>query len=403
MNILLLNQAFYPDIVSTALHLKDLARELARRGHKVTVVASRRAYDDPATRFARHETWEGIEIRRVGATGLGKRRKWHRAADFATFLAACSLKTLTLPRPDVIVALTSPPLIAYWSAWLARLRRGHFVYWVMDFNPDEAIAAGWLAASSWPARLLEACSRFCLRQATRIVALDRFMRDRILAKGVSPERVVVLAPWSFDEEVRFDPVGREAFRARHGLQDKFVVMYSGNHSPCHPLKTLLDAAVAARTDPTLAFFFVGGGSELPKVRQFAAQQQLSNIVCLPYQPMEELPGSLSAADLHVVVMGDPLVGLVHPSKIYNLLHISAPLLYVGPSCSHVTEILADLGDDQLCAGLHHGDVTGVLEHIARVRQAGRRGDPAQFGKIANRFARAVLLPQLVAEIERTGG
>src|SRR5690348_4959609 len=112
MRFLLLNQTFYPDVVSTAQHLSDLALELVKRGHEVTVLASRRAYDEPGKVFPKAETWRGIRIIRIGATGFGKGARWRRAADFASFLSLCCLRLLTLPRPDAVVALTSPPLIS---------------------------------------------------------------------------------------------------------------------------------------------------------------------------------------------------------------------------------------------------------------------------------------------------
>jgi len=59
----------------------------------------------------------------------------------------------------------------------------------MDFNPDEAIAAGWLRADSIAAKFLERLSRFSLRRANWIIALDRFMRDRIVAKGIARKRL----------------------------------------------------------------------------------------------------------------------------------------------------------------------------------------------------------------------
>src|SRR5204863_8804221 len=82
-----------------------------------------------------------------------------------------------------------------------------------------------------------------------------------------------------------------------------------------------------------------------------------NILCLPYQPLAELAGSLSAADLHVVVLGNPFVGLIHPCKIYNALAVGAPILYIGPESSHLSEILAALGS-RVCARLRHGDAEG---------------------------------------------
>src|SRR6266550_7991940 len=154
MKILLLNQAFHPDVVSSGQHLTDLALALVECGHTVTVVTGRRAYDNPSTRFARHESWNGIEILRVGSTGFGKGAKWKRAADFASFMACCCCRLATLPRHDAVVALTSPPLISFIGAWMAKMWRSQFFYWVMDLNPDEAIAAGWLRADSPASRVL---------------------------------------------------------------------------------------------------------------------------------------------------------------------------------------------------------------------------------------------------------
>src|SRR5688572_28650175 len=112
MKFLLLNQTFRPDVVATAQYLTDVARELVKRGHQVSVITGRRAYDDSGTTFPAHENWNGIDIRRVRGTRFGKGSKLRRAADFATFIIACSWRLLFAPRPDVIVALTSPPLIS---------------------------------------------------------------------------------------------------------------------------------------------------------------------------------------------------------------------------------------------------------------------------------------------------
>src|ERR1017187_10650893 len=130
--------------MATGQYLTEVAARLVERGHEVTVVTSRRAYDHPETKFPNTETWRGIRIYRVASTGFGKGARWRRAADFASFLVLCSLRLVLLPRHDVVVALTTPPLISFLGAAVAGLRRSRFFYWVMDFNPDEAIAAGWL-------------------------------------------------------------------------------------------------------------------------------------------------------------------------------------------------------------------------------------------------------------------
>src|SRR6185369_8924712 len=201
MKILLLNQAFYPDVVATGQHAGDLAARLATAGHQVTVVTSSRAYDDAQRQFPSRETWQGVDIIRLGMLGLGKGSRWRRAADFASFFSNCLLRTLLLPRADLVIALTSPPLISALGAFLVRVKGGKFVFWVMDLNPDEAIAAGWLRQDSRAGRLLSAVLQYSLNRSDALIALDRFMAQRLIAKGVPEGKIFVIPPWSHDEAV----------------------------------------------------------------------------------------------------------------------------------------------------------------------------------------------------------
>lgn len=385
MRILLLNQCFYPDVVSSAQHLTDLATALAARGHEVTVVTGDRGYDDPATRFKRREHWQGVDIIRIPSLSFGKHGRWRRVVNFGSFVLTCSFRLLTLRRFDVTIALTSPPLISFLAALFVKLKGGRFCFWVMDLNPDEAIAAGWLEEKSLTSRLLQRMLRYSFSVAGQTIVLDRFMKERVVAKGVDPERVTIVPPWSHDDHVSYSEAGREVFRRKHGVADKFVVMYSGNHSPCHPLDTLLGAARALETRSKIQFCFVGGGSEQVKVRESG----LSNVKCLPYQPLDELSSSLSAADLHVVVMGEQFVGIVHPCKVYNILAVGAPVLYVGPEPSHVTDIALQHGR---FFRVPHGDVDAVVAALLEAMT-----NPSR--KPAKDFSKQNLLSEMIALIE----
>ncbi|HSK63509.1 MAG TPA: glycosyltransferase, partial [Pyrinomonadaceae bacterium] len=184
------------------------------------------------------------------------------------------------------------------------------------------------------------------------------------------------------------------FRREHGLADRFVVMYSGNHSPCHPLDTLLAAALNLKGCDDVMFCFVGGGSEQEKVNDFASRHELTNIKVLPYQPLDSLSASLSAADLHVVVMGEQFVGIVHPCKIYNIMSVGAPMLYIGPQPSHVTDIASHNETKELFL-THHGDVNSVAESILLAREQQARVQETRI------FRKDRILPQLVNAIGGT--
>ena len=402
MKVLLLNQCFYPDVAATGQYLTDLGRGLVERGHSVTVITSRRAYDDPDVTFPKRQTWKGIEIIRLSTFGLGKKGRARRALDFASFSLTCVLRLAQLPRFDVVIALTSPPLISWLGSLFVRIKGGRLVFWVMDLNPDEAIAAGWLKQDSPAARTLDYFLRSSMRHSAKIVALDRFVKQRILNKGIPDAKISVIPPWSHDEDVRYDEEGRESFRQQHGLDGKYVVMYSGNHSPCHPLDTMLAAATELRDRDDIAFCFVGGGSEQKKVRAFAEAHGLGNILCLPYQPLQGLAASLSAADLHVVVMGDAFAGILHPCKIYNILAIGTPFLYIGPHESHIADLIAPTSANFPGRTARHDDVVTVVKIISGGADNHRESQNEQLIGLAASFAKEVLLPRMIEVVESVG-
>ena len=395
MKILLLNQCFWPDVVATSQQLTAVARRLSEQGHEVTVVAARQGYDDPGLTFPRRERWNGIEVIRVSSLNLGKKTRSVRTVNFVSFLLTSALQMLRLPRHDVVVALTSPPLISWLGSLFTKIKGGRMVFWAMDLNPDEAIAAGWLKQNSLIAKFLSRLLKSSMARAKTIVALDEFMKERIVSKGIDERKIAVIPP-ARDDNVRFDEEGREAFRRQHHLADKFVVMYAGNHSPCHPLNTLFESANELKSDEAIAFVFAGGGSEFKKVEAFARAHELTNIKCFPYQPQESFSAVLSAADLHVVVMGDPFVGIVHPSKIYNILSIGAPFVFIGPEHSSMGEIVSQIGDPKHAAHVSHG---AAIELAKSISEAAKEMSDFKRSFRAPEIHEFDSLPSLVAVIE----
>lgn len=394
MRALFLNQVYTPDVAATAGQLADLAEAMAARGDEVRVIASRRGYSEPGQKFAPRSTERGVRIERVWEPRLEKRGFWRRIVRAAAFFAGAGVRALAGPRPDVLVVMTSPPLLPVLGRIVAAVRRRPYAAWLMDLNPDEAIAAGAVREGSLAAKLLARLTRFSLRGAAKVVVLDRFMRERVERYGVPPGRIVILAPWTHDADVRDDEPGRKSFRDRHALEGRIVVMYAGNFSLCHPLDTLLEAARKLKEDPDFLFLFVGGGEGSRQVRAAAESEKLPNVRLLPYQPREGLAASLSAADVHVVVMGNAYVGILHPSKVYNALRVNRPVLYVGPEESPVADVLAAAGPGAVWRSVRHGDVDGVVRAVRELK--GKRGA----GSLREESSAERSVPRMMAELDR---
>jgi hypothetical protein len=384
--ILIISQVFLPDPASVGQHMADAAVELARRVHRVKVYAANRGYEDASMRFAPRENIQGVEVRRLPLSSFGKRRMVTRLLGTITFTIQAFFVALLSPRVDAILFSTSPPLIGFVVSLAAMIRRIPVAYWAMDLNPDQLIALGKIKPTGLPARLLEGINRFILRRASLVVALDRFMADRLRPRGAIASKLLVMPPWPHEKFLEPVDQATNPFRLRHDLVGKFVIMYSGNHSPSNPLSTLLRAAVQFKDDPDLRFFFVGGGLGKKEVEAVIAEHKPGNILSLPYQPLADLRYSLSAADVHVVSLGDDMVGIIHPCKIYGAMASARPILFFGPKPSHVSDIL-----DEHALGWHvaHGDVNNAVETIRQIRQTPRTTLEAM-GDVARRVLQANL-------------
>ncbi|MFW6335767.1 MAG: glycosyltransferase family 4 protein [Phycisphaeraceae bacterium] len=363
--LLIVSQTFVPDPAAVGQHLADVADEMARRGWRVIVYTARRGYDDPSQRYAKREKRGGVEIRRLPLSSFGKGSIAVRLLAGFAFTLQATLRALFHRRIDAMLISTSPPMAPLAAIALRSLRRVPVTFWAMDINPDQMIAMGKLGETSLPARAFDAMYRRTIRTASKVVALDRFMAERLERKASLGDKLAIVPPWSH-VDASTPPVEHDenAFRRREELGEKFVVMYSGNLSPTHPLDTILEAAKAMRDDANIAFVFVGGGLGAKQVEAFLAEHELSNALLLPYQPLEMLPHSLAAADVHVVAMGDAMVGVVHPCKVYGALAVGRPVLFVGPEPCHVTDLLsqADAGKR-----VEHGDVERAIQAIRTLR------------------------------------
>lgn len=387
--ILVLSQVYIPDPASVGQHMADAAAELAQRGFRVIVLTSRHGYENPAISYPSREIIDGVDVRRLPLSSFGKASLFRRIAAGMLFVFQCIFKGVFVRRLDRILVSTSPPICLIAALVIHAVRRAPIKFWVMDLNPDQMIALGRLKSNSLPARIFDRFNRLLLRQSDAVIVLDRFMAGRINRKTDVSGKMRVIPPWPHDEHL--EPVAHELnpFRSRHGLNNRRVIMFSGNLGLCAPVTTVLQAALRVMDLETIVFLFIGGGLGRREVEEVIANRHPRNIQLLSYQPLNEIRYSLSAADVHLVALGDGMSGIIHPCKIYGAMAVGRPILYLGPDDSFIMDIMA-----QHSIGWHvsHGDVDkaeSIIREIARLPagQFSSMGDQARkvaserFGKI----------------------
>ena len=369
MKILLVNQTFYPDESASAQYLTDLAEQLVDDGHNVNVITSARGYLSPSETYPAFESHNGISIHRIAPYPGNRAGKVGRILDGLWTNALLAWWLLRSSQFDVVIALTSPPLVAWVARFLGRRPKHRFIYWLLDLNPDQAFVAGWIKKDSFVGRVLERAFLQVIRGSDLIVTLDHLMAKRITERGIPASKVKIVPPWS--DTQRLLPIAHEhnEFRRRIGAVGKLVVMYSGNFALCHPLETMLAAAAALKEDRTVQFVFIGNGVRAEEIVRFRDENQLNNIICLPYQPRSQLSQSLSAADLHIVSMGDSYRGIVHPSKLYGILAVGRPAAVI---CTDLTFLDPVIQESKALFHVTPRDSKGLVSIIRALKE-----DPAR--------------------------
>ncbi|MGB0036273.1 MAG: glycosyltransferase family 4 protein [Candidatus Acidiferrales bacterium] len=393
MHILLINEYYPPDTSATAKMAAQVAETLAQH-HEVTVVAGRPSYDPDEFypfSFLRRDTHNNVMVERVGSTAYPRHQMRRRISNYLSYLALAVPRALAI-RADVVLAMTDPPVAGIAGAFVARFGGRPFVYNIRDLYPDMAVGGDIVRPSRWIERW-EEMHRRALRQATRVIVLGEDMRNRILSKGVAPERVVVVrdgTSLSASMPELSDPVVQEI---RSGFP--FVVLHAGNLGFYGAWGSLLKAAEILRNEGT-GFVFIGDGANRTALE--AASANSPNVRFLPFRPVEQVPHVMMAGDIHIVTVRRGLEGVVVPSKLYSILAAGRPVLAVAAAESDAACIVRETG-----CGLaaDPDDPAGIAAAIrefrndpARLLAMGRRAR-----ETAEKYARVNELQRFVGIIE----
>jgi colanic acid biosynthesis glycosyl transferase WcaI len=362
-SLLVISQAYVPDPASVGQHMADVAQTMASRGYEVVVMTSRSGYENHHIKFASRERLGGVDIVRFPLSSFGKRTIAHRLLGQILFLIQTISRGVFTRRLTGILVSTSPPMASSAALIIGFVRRVPVFYWLMDLNPDQMIALGKVQSRSPLVVAMKWLNCAIFSRADKVIVLDRFMAERVSRQYKTKRQMVILPPWPHVEVLEDIPSSENPFVKKHNLQGRFVVMYSGNHSPSSPITTLLQVALRMQDDPRFLFMFVGGGHGKRAVDEAIANERPTNIISLPYQPLSEIKYSLSAADLHVVTLGNEMPGIIHPCKIYGALAVGRPVLLIGPRHSHAGDLI---DRHQIGWQVKHGDVSATIALLKEI-------------------------------------
>ena len=366
-----MNEYFPPDTSATAKMAQQVAEKLAER-HRVTVLCGRPSYDPSEKHpyyLARRESRGNLTVERVGSTAFPRFQMKKRVANYLSYLALAVPRAMATDA-DVILAMTDPPVEGIAAALAARVKGRPFVYNIRDMYPDMALGGGIVRPSAWVERW-EELHRGALKQASRVIVLGEDMRDRIVAKGVEPERVEIVRDGAVVPEEVAPAAHPAAQEVRCGF--RFVMVHAGNLGFYGAWDTLVSAARKLEGEG-VGLVFVGDGAVKREVEAAAAGSR--SVKFLPFRPAEQVPYVLAAGDLHVVTVKPGLEGVVVPSKLYGILAAGRPVLAVASEASDVVRIVRRTGCGVVADPREPEAVAEAVRNVARdperIEHMGRR-------------------------------
>jgi len=339
--LLFLNRSFYPDVEATGQLLTELCQELAN-DFEVHVICGNPLYRKVKTRKLINKTqYRKVVIWRINNTSLPKKYFISRFINLFSYFILCFFLPLFLKKMNCIIAETDPPLLAIIAYVYSRIRHGQFIYYSQDVWPHVGIINRRLT-NPLINKILKVVNGFLYKKATRIVVPGRDMKMRLEEENqLSPQKIEVVSNWVDPHQIF--PIKREnnIFVKQHSLENKFVVMYSGNIGLSQDLENIVLLADVLKEIKDIFFLLIGEGASKEKLIKMAASLNLNNIKFLTYQEKKDLVFSLNAAHVHLIPLKKGMKGIIVPSKVYGIMASGRPFIAAVDEGSEIDQIVRE--------------------------------------------------------------
>ncbi|SDD18852.1 glycosyltransferase family 4 protein [Halanaerobium congolense] len=340
--ILVINQHFYPEFAATGQLLEDLCADLAQ-DYEVTVLTGKPSYVGSIDNIPKEEIYRGIDIIRVFNTSFSKTGKLGtlgRIINYLTFYLLVFFKGLTLKKYDTIIVLSTPPYISLVALALKLFKKSKIIYVVQDLYPEVAIELD-IIKSNFLISFFKKINKFILKRVDKIVTIGEHMQELLeksYGKKLIEEKSKMIYNWADGEKIY--PISKDqTFRKKWGLEDTFVIMYSGNMGNAHEFDTVLEAAENLKHEDQIKFLFVGEGVKKEYIEEYISENNLDNFVFKPYQDKEDLIYSLNTANLSLTTLNSGFEGLVVPSKVYGIMASGKPIIFISNFNNEISDMI----------------------------------------------------------------
>lgn len=380
-NLLIYAHYYIPDTASTGQIVRELAEGMLDT-FNITVICVVPSYlgtveDCYKTQKYYRENINGVDVLRIRVPEFDKANKKSRIKNILAYFFGSMSATFKVGKMDYVFSISQPPilggLLGVWGKWI---KRAKFIYNIQDFNPEQVLAVGY-SKNKLVTDVMMLLDKFSCRRSNLIITVGRDLVETVNKrfKYKNVPKTVMINNWIDEKEIYPLPSDNPKvveFKRKYDLENKFVIMYSGNIGLYYDLENIFKnvlinfrktEGVEGPKTPAgreVVFAFVGAGSVLDKLVLYTRQNKFENIVFVPYQPKEELIYSLNAADVHWCVNAKGIKGVSVPSKAYGIMAVGKPILGVLEEGSEARYLIEDTQCGKCCTP---GDYESIKDEI----------------------------------------
>ena len=345
MKILVISQYYYPEDVAAAVWIPQLTKDLAIKGHRVTMLTAfpnyprRKIFHGYRGKVYQKEWIDGIEVIRTWIYANPNNANWSRLLNWGSFCISSFIGgILEAKRPDVIYAILPPLPLGFFSIILSRIKHSHVVCCIEDIYPLIAVELGILKNHAF-INFFSWMERWIYQHTDGLVGLSDGFKQHFIEQGANERKINVIPNWA-DSSTIFPSSKMTSLRKELNINDNFVVLYSGNLSHNSSVDSLIDAANKLRKY-LITFLIVGDGVFKDELVAKAKKENITNVLFLPFQPLTRYPEILASADLTVVTLNISSTLASVPSKIFKQMAAGRPILSITNPGSELDRMVTD--------------------------------------------------------------
>lgn len=347
-NLLIYAHYYYPDVASTGQILTELAEGL-KDSFQITVICTVPSYTGKISQHYRkhkyyYENINSIDVLRIRVPEFRKNFALSRIYNITSYFFSAVLATFRVGHQDYIFTISQPPILGgVLGVFGKHIKKAKLIYNIQDFNPEQIQAVDFTHNKLLLSAMM-ALDKFSCCQADKVVVVGRDMVETLQSRFSDLPPFAYINNWINEKEIFPLPSSDEQvmqFKRKYGLQDKFVIMYSGNIGLYYDLFNIEKVIQKFQNVQDVVFAFIGEGSVLERLKNFQREQEIRNIIFIPYQDKASLVYSLNAGDVHFVVNARGIKGVSVPSKLYGVMAAGKPVLGILEESSEARLIIEE--------------------------------------------------------------